>query len=168
LVTLRTVDVSEQRSELVALLGSRTRLRNRGFAEGLTSVPDVIGPCRRISAVVVADSDHDNAGVAHLFDAFDALVIAFVLPSLLSISGPRPGEIYALDWSAVYLDVEKPYFRIERTWCSKGFRFYAPKTEAGRRTVRISAWLASVLREHRASSGSAAAVDRISGTVESR
>ena len=48
----------------------------------------------------------------------------------LSISGPRPGEIYALDWSVVYLEVEKPYFRIERTWCSKGFRFYAPKTEA--------------------------------------
>jgi hypothetical protein len=52
----------------------------------------------------------------------------------------------------VYLDVEKPYFRIDRTWCSKGFRFYAPKTEAGRRTVPISAWLASVLREHRARS----------------
>jgi integrase len=49
----------------------------------------------------------------------------------LSNSGPRPGEIYALDWSAVYLEVEKPYFRIERTWCSKGFRFYGPKTEAG-------------------------------------
>jgi integrase len=71
----------------------------------------------------------------------------------LSISGPRPGEIYALDWSAVYLDAERPYFRIERTWCSKGFRFYAPKTEAGRRAVPISAWLATVLREHRASSG---------------
>jgi integrase len=71
----------------------------------------------------------------------------------LSMTGPRPGEIYALDWSAVYLDVVKPYFRIERTWCSKGFRFYAPKTEAGRRTVPISAWLASVLREHRARSG---------------
>jgi integrase len=71
----------------------------------------------------------------------------------LSISGPRPGEIYALDWSAVYLELEKPYFRIERTWCSKGYRFYAPKTEAGRRTVPISAWLASVLREHRARSG---------------
>jgi integrase len=71
----------------------------------------------------------------------------------LSISGPRPGEIYALDWSAVHLDVEKPYFRIERTWCSKGFRFYPPKTEAGRRTVPVSAWLASILREHRAGSG---------------
>ena len=30
------------------------------------------------------------------------------LVATLSISGPRPGEIYALDWSAVYLDVEKP------------------------------------------------------------
>ena len=37
------------------------------------------------------------------------------LTGTLSISGPRPGEIYALDWSAVYLDVEKPFFRIERT-----------------------------------------------------
>jgi integrase len=31
--------------------------------------------------------------------------------------------------------------------------FYAPKTEAGRRTVPISAWLATVLREHRVNSG---------------
>jgi integrase len=76
----------------------------------------------------------------------------------LSISGPRPGEINALDWSAVYLEVEKPYFRIERTWCSKGFHFYGPKTEAGRRTVPISAWLASILREHRARSGGAGLV----------
>jgi integrase len=72
------------------------------------------------------------------------------LTGTLSISGPRPGEIYALDWSAVYLDVEKPYFRIERTWCSKGFRFYPPKTAAGKRTVPISGWLADVLRDHRA------------------
>lgn len=71
----------------------------------------------------------------------------------LSISGPRPGEIYALDWNEVYLDAEKPYFRVVRTWCSKGFRFYPPKTEAGRRTVPIVPWLASILRAHRASSG---------------
>jgi integrase len=32
-------------------------------------------------------------------------------------------------------------------------RFYPPKTAAGRRTVPISAWLAEVLREHRARSG---------------
>jgi integrase len=75
------------------------------------------------------------------------------LTGTLSISGPRPGEIYALDWSAVFLEVEKPYFRIERTWCSKSFRFYPPKTTAGRRTVPISAWLAEVLREHRARTG---------------
>src|SRR5262249_33605627 len=59
----------------------------------------------------------------------------------LSLSGPRPGEIYALDWREVYLEVEKPYVRIVRTWCSKGFCFYPPKTEAGLRTVPISAWL---------------------------
>lgn len=70
----------------------------------------------------------------------------------LSIAGPRPGEIFALDWSDVYLDVERPYLRIERTWCSKGLRYYPPKTKAGRRTVPISAWLASILREYRATS----------------
>ena len=75
------------------------------------------------------------------------------LVGTLSVSGPRPGEIYALGWAAVFPDVEKPYFRIERTGCSKAFRLYAPKTEAGRRTVPISPWLASVLREHRTRSG---------------
>jgi len=85
----------------------------------------------------------------------------------LSISGPRPGEIYALEWPEVYLDVEKPYFRIVRTWCSKGFRFYTPKTEAGRRTVPISAWLAAVLREHRASSCGVGLVFALAGVSES-
>jgi hypothetical protein len=46
----------------------------------------------------------------------------------------------------VHLDCEKPFLRIERTWCSKSFRFYPPKTAAGRRTVPISAWLAALLR----------------------
>jgi len=32
----------------------------------------------------------------------------------LGLSGPRPGEIYALDWSSMYLDVEKRFFLIER------------------------------------------------------
>jgi len=83
----------------------------------------------------------------------NATPFELALTGTLSISGPRPGEIYALDWSWVHLDVGKPYFRIERTWCSKGFRFYPPKTAAGKRTVPISAWLADVLREHRARSG---------------
>jgi integrase len=82
-----------------------------------------------------------------------ATAFELALTGTLSISGPRPGEIYALDWSAVYLDVAKPYFRIERTWCSKAFRFYPPKTAAGKRTVPISAWLAEVLRAHRTRTG---------------
>jgi len=83
----------------------------------------------------------------------NATPFELALTGTLSVSGPRPGEIYALDWSEVYLDVEKPYIRIVRTWCSKAFRFYPPKTAAGRRTVPISAWLAAVLREHRARTG---------------
>lgn len=91
-----------------------------------------------------------------IFESATPLELA--LTGTLSISGPRPGEIYALDWSAVYLDVDKPFFRIERTWCSKGCRFYPPKTAAGKRTVPISGWLADVLREHRARSGGAGLV----------
>jgi integrase len=95
-----------------------------------------------------------NRGVfteAELQAIFEAATPSeLALTGTLGISGPRPGEIYALDWSAVYLEVEKPYFRIERTWCSKSFRFYPPKTKASKRTVPISAWLAEVLREHRA------------------
>lgn len=82
-----------------------------------------------------------EAELQAIFETTTAFELA--LFGTLSMTGPRPGEIYALDWLAVYLDVEKAYFRIERTWCSKGFRFYAPKTEAGRRTVPISAWLAN-------------------------
>jgi integrase len=71
---------------------------------------------------------------------------------MLSISGARPSEICALDWSAVYLDIDRPYFRIERSWCSKGSRYYAPKTKAARRTVPMATWLASLLRERRTTS----------------
>ena len=31
----------------------------------------------------------------------------------LSLSGLRPGEVYALDWPAVHLDVEQPYLRVD-------------------------------------------------------
>jgi len=91
-----------------------------------------------------------------------------VLRSRIAISSPGHGsrryaphvfteQAVAMlsSWSAVYLDVEKPHLRIERSWCSKGLCFYAPKTKAGRRTVSISGRLASVLREHRAASGGA-------------
>lgn len=71
------------------------------------------------------------------------------LMGVLGFTGPRPGEAYALEWTEVYLDVERPYFRIVRSWCSKGFKFYKPKTEAGLRTVPIPPWLAAVLREYR-------------------
>lgn len=70
------------------------------------------------------------------------------LMGVLGLTGPRPGEVYALPWTEVYLDVERPYFRIVRSWCSKGLKFYKSKTEAGLRTVPINAWLASVLSEY--------------------
>jgi len=45
----------------------------------------------------------------------NAAAFELALFGTLSISGPRLGEISALDWSAVHLDAEKRYFRIERT-----------------------------------------------------
>ena len=96
-------------------------------------------------------ANHEIFSEAKLRSLFaTATPFELALCSTLGIAGPRPGEIFALDWSAVYLDVERPYLRIERTWCSKGFLYYPPKTKAGTRTVPISAWFACVLREYRA------------------
>jgi hypothetical protein len=88
---------------------------------------------QRVEGEIKANRGVSEAELQANFETATAFELA--LFGTLSMTGPRPGEIYALDWSAVYLDVEKPYFRIKRTWCSKGFRFYAPKTEAGQRTA---------------------------------
>jgi integrase len=74
------------------------------------------------------------------------------------ITAVRPGELIALKWEDCELDTEHPQIRIERAYVNlhdgpgavgEKWEFGPPKTEAGRRTVPIPAWLAELLREHR-------------------
>jgi integrase len=69
------------------------------------------------------------------------------LIALLCFTGMRPGEVYALDWSAV--DLEEGCLRVERSWDHRGKKFVEPKTQAGNRIVPLSRWLVGELKAHR-------------------
>ncbi len=69
------------------------------------------------------------------------------LVALLCFTGIRPGEAFALDWSAV--DLEAGSLRIERSWDHRGRRFAEPKTKAGFRCIPLSSWLVTELSAHR-------------------
>src|SRR4029077_5479626 len=66
------------------------------------------------------------------------------LIGLLCLSGLRPGEAYALDWSAV--DLEAGCLRVGRSWDHRGGKFVEPKTAAGVRVVPLSGWLVAELK----------------------
>jgi integrase len=83
--------------------------------------------------------------VQAIFDA--AKLSERPLISLLCLTGLRPGEAYALDWSAV--DLEAGCLRVVRSWDHRGQVFVAPKTKAGERTIPLSGWLVSELKAHR-------------------
>jgi integrase len=70
---------------------------------------------------------------------------------LLTLAGLRPGEVYALDWSAV--DLEAGCLRVVRSWDHRGGQFVTPKTKAGDRIVPLSGWLVAELRAHRERGG---------------
>jgi integrase len=74
-----------------------------------------------------------------------------VLIGLLCFTGLRPGEAYALDWSAV--DLEAGCLRVLRSWDHRGSKFVEPKTAAGVRVVPLSGWLVSELGAHKARAG---------------
>ena len=69
------------------------------------------------------------------------------LIGLLVFTGLRPGEAFALDWSAV--DLTAGSLRVERSWDHRGRKFVEPKTKAGHRVVPISGWLVAELTAHR-------------------
>jgi integrase len=69
------------------------------------------------------------------------------LIGLLCFTGLRPGEAYALDWSAV--DLAAGNLRVVRSWDYRGGQFVAPKTEAGVRVVPLAGWLVAELIAHR-------------------
>src|SRR5215469_13326310 len=60
------------------------------------------------------------------------------LIALLCFTGMRPGEAYALDWSAVNLEAGN--VRVLRSWDHRGKAFVPPKTKAGERIVPLSGW----------------------------
>ena len=78
------------------------------------------------------------------------------LIGLLCFTGLRPGEAYALEWSAV--DLDAGCARIVRSWDHRGRKFVEPKTAAGVRVVPLSGWLVSELTAHKERSGGAGLV----------
>ena len=62
-------------------------------------------------------------------------------------AGLRLGEILALEWSAVDLDLLA--LRVERSWDASARQLVKPKTRAGSRTVPIVDRLARLLADHR-------------------
>jgi integrase len=69
------------------------------------------------------------------------------LIGLLCFTGARPGEAFALDWSAV--DLEAKTLHIGRSWDHRGGKFVEPKTAAGHRVIPLSSWLVAELKAHR-------------------
>lgn len=63
----------------------------------------------------------------------------------------RPGEVYALDWSAVHL--EGGAIRVTRSWCDRSKAYVSPKTKAGVRVVPLSGWLVAELTAHKDRTG---------------
>jgi integrase len=87
-----------------------------------------------VQAVIAAARPHERA-----------------LIGLLCFTGLRPGEAYALDWSAI--DLEAGCLRVLRSWDHRGGKFVEPKTAAGVRVVPLSGWLVTELEAHKARSG---------------
>ena len=69
------------------------------------------------------------------------------LIALLALTGLRPGEAFALDWSAV--DLEGGSLRVERSWDPKARQYVDPKTDAGKRIIPLSGQLVAELKAHR-------------------
>jgi integrase len=63
---------------------------------------------------------------------------------VLSFAGLWPGELHALDWSA--LDHEAGKLTVTRSWDCRGCRFVPSKTNAGQRVVPLSGWLVAELK----------------------
>jgi integrase len=87
-----------------------------------------------VQAVIAAARPHERA-----------------LIGLLCFTGLRPGEAYALDWSAI--DLEAGCLRVLRSWDHRGGKFVEPKTAAGVRVVPLSGWLVSEFEAYKKRSG---------------
>jgi integrase len=68
------------------------------------------------------------------------------LIGMLCLTGIRPTEVYALREGDIHFQIQA--VRIERNWDWRGKIFTPPKTEKGRRTLALSAWLIFALRAY--------------------
>jgi integrase len=71
-------------------------------------------------------------------------------------TGARRGELLALCWGDVHLDVKEPFIRIERSLeetrtngNGHALRLKSPKTKTGKRNIGIAAKTVAVLRQHK-------------------
>ena len=73
------------------------------------------------------------------------------IASLALATGMRRGELLALQWGAVELDVPKPFLRVERSVeeTKAGLRVKPPKTKRGRRTISLPPEAVDMLRAHK-------------------
>jgi integrase len=69
------------------------------------------------------------------------------LIGLLTFTGLRPGEAFALRWQDV--DLEAGAALVARNWDFRGKRFTEPKTAAGNRVVALSGWVVAELKVHK-------------------
>jgi integrase len=69
---------------------------------------------------------------------------------LASFTGVRQGELFALKWMDVDLDLGVVHIRRTLRWGNRDFEFDSPKTTKSERSVAISSKAVTVLRKHRA------------------
>lgn len=75
---------------------------------------------------------------------------------LLAWTGMRNGELRAITWSDVHLDGNDPYIDVNKTMSEvtgQGVVIDTPKTEAGKRTVKLDQVTANYLKKWRAIQG---------------
>ena len=102
--------------------------------------------------VAAEDTEVDILGAEEITATLEALRGDYLFPivSLALSTGMRRGELLALRWHEVDLDgaIVRVERSLERT-VKLGYRFKAPKTKHGRRTISLPPTAVADLREHR-------------------
>ena len=98
------------------------------------------------------DAEVEILGAEEITAVLEALRGSYLFPivSLALSTGMRRGELLALRWHDV--DLKGATVRVERNLektVKLGYRFKAPKTKHGRRTISLPPTAVADLREHR-------------------
>jgi integrase len=133
-------------------VGHAHRVLHKALADAVSQ--EVLS--RNVAAVVRAPKVPEKEMVALTAVEVRAVVAAVkssvIYPHVVTLlsTGMRRGELMGLQWSDVDLDTGR--LRIERAvekTRQHGLRTKAPKTEHGRRTIRLPAAAVEVLKQHR-------------------